>query len=193
MRIKGVKKLMAALLALTLICGISPAFFRAQAAGPKLTAGKLTMTVGSTKKLKLKGAKASKVKWTSSKKSVVTVSAAGKLKAKKAGKAVITARYKGKKYKCRVTVKKLSGKISIEEKSVTVKKGRWKTVIVKTKNVDKLASEYYDDVEIEWGDWNGDQIKMKIKGLKADTRSEIKISDDQHPDVYTTLKVKVVK
>lgn len=44
--------------------------------------------------------------WKSSKKKVVTVSSSGKLKAKKAGKATITATVKGKKYTYKVTVYK---------------------------------------------------------------------------------------
>ena len=70
----------------------------------KLTKTKLSMTAGTSRTIKLKGAKASKVKWSSSKKSVATVSK-GKIKARKAGKATITAKYKNRKYRCRVTVR----------------------------------------------------------------------------------------
>ena len=63
---------------------------------------------GQTLKLVLKNAKASKVKWTTSKKKVATVSKKGVVKAKNKGKATITAKYKGKKYKCKITVKKNS-------------------------------------------------------------------------------------
>ena len=70
----------------------------------KLTKTKLSMTAGTSRTIKLKGAKASKVKWSSSKKSVATVSK-GKIKAREAGKATITAKYKNRKYRCRVTVK----------------------------------------------------------------------------------------
>ena len=77
---------------------------------PKLTAKKKTMTVGQTYKLKLKGVSGiAKVKWKTSKQSVVSiVKKKGNtvtLKAKKKGTAVITAVYKKKKYRCRVTVK----------------------------------------------------------------------------------------
>lgn len=78
-------------------------------AKPKLSAKTKTMYVGDTYKIKLKNA-SSKVKWKTSKKFVVSVSKKnGKtitLKAKKQGKATITATYKGRKYKCKVTVKK---------------------------------------------------------------------------------------
>lgn len=69
----------------------------------KLNKSKLTLYVGKTSKLKVKGAK--KVKWSSNKKSVATVSSKGVVRAKKAGKAKITAKVGKKKYTCNVTVK----------------------------------------------------------------------------------------
>lgn len=76
-------------------------------AAPKISKKKATMTVGQTLQLKVKGTK-KKVKWSSNKKSVATVSAKGKVKAKKAGKATITAKVGKKKYSCEVTVKEQS-------------------------------------------------------------------------------------
>lgn len=78
------------------------------AAKPKLSATKVTLKVGKTKKLKVKNAKKKKIKWTSSNKKVATVSKSGKIKAKKKGKATITAKVGKKKLKCKVTVKKAS-------------------------------------------------------------------------------------
>lgn len=82
---------------------------QAAKAKPKLSAKTKTMYVGDTCKIKLKNA-SSKVKWKTSKKSVVFISKKkGKtitIKAKKPGKATVTATYKGKKYKCKITVKK---------------------------------------------------------------------------------------
>ena len=77
---------------------------------PKMSVKKKTITVGQTYHLKLKGvSKKAKVKWKTSKKSVVSiVTKKGNtviLKAKKKGTAVVTATYKKKKYKCRVTDK----------------------------------------------------------------------------------------
>ena len=57
----------------------------------KLNKKKVTLTVGKTVQLKVKGTKA-KVKWSSSNKKVATVSKKGKVKAKKVGKATITAK-----------------------------------------------------------------------------------------------------
>lgn len=73
-------------------------------AAVKLSEKKITLTVGKSKTLKVKGTK-KKVKWSSSKKSVATVSSKGKVTAKKKGTATITAKVGNKKYKCTVTVK----------------------------------------------------------------------------------------
>lgn len=75
----------------------------AQAAKIKLNKTKVYILKGESVKLKIKGTK-KKVTWKSSKKKVATVSKKGKVKAKKAGKATITAKVKGKKYKCKVIV-----------------------------------------------------------------------------------------
>ena len=85
----------------------------------KLSATKKTMTVGKKSTIRLK--KAGKVKWKSDKKAVVDVKkkAGGKavLYAKKKGKATVTAVYKGKKYRCRVTVKAKKKQSKADESS----------------------------------------------------------------------------
>lgn len=82
----------------------------AAAASIKLNKKKLTLAVGQSYTLKLKkGAsvyKKGKVKWSSSNKKIASVSKAGKVKAKKTGSAKITAKLSGKKYVCKLTVKK---------------------------------------------------------------------------------------
>ena len=74
------KFLFGAVLCLALSLGFSN--IQAEAA-PKLNKKNVTITVGKTVKLKVKGTK-KKVKWSSSKKSVCTVSKSGVVKAKKA-------------------------------------------------------------------------------------------------------------
>ena len=74
---------------------------------PKLNKTSITLKEGSSYQLKMLGTR-QKVKWSSSAKSVVTVSATGKVKAKQVKKdtsARITASVGGKKYSCRVLVK----------------------------------------------------------------------------------------
>lgn len=67
-------------------------------------------TVKSGKTSKLKNAIASKVKWTTSSKKTATVKS-GKVTAKKKETATITATYKNKKYKCKLTVKAKANKM----------------------------------------------------------------------------------
>lgn len=101
-----------------LIGGVFSDSGRVQAASAQLNRKSVTLWVGDTLQLKVKNT-GKKVKWKSSKKSVVTVSSKGKIKAKKAGKAVITAKIGSKKYKCNITVRKTA----ISEKSIAIKNG----------------------------------------------------------------------
>ena len=93
---------------LAVICSVSllgAGSAEAAAKKVKLNKTKVSITVGKSKTLTLKNAKKSKVKWSSSNKTVATVNTKGKVAAKKTGKAVIKAKYKSKTYKCTVTVK----------------------------------------------------------------------------------------
>lgn len=85
----------------------------------KLNKSKATIYVGNIINLELKSVAAKKVKWSSSRNSVATVSKYGKVTARKKGTANISAKYKGKTYKCRVTVK--SARIS--NKKLTLRVG----------------------------------------------------------------------
>ena len=103
---KRMKKLvtvvMAIVLAFTLMVPVAPV----QAAKKiQLSKTKVELSVGEKVTLKLKNSTASDVKWSSSKKSIATVTSKGKVTAKKAGSATITAKHDGKKYTCNVTVK----------------------------------------------------------------------------------------
>ena len=64
-----------------------------------------TLVVAQTVTLKIPG-KTKGIKWTSSKKSVATVSKKGVVTARKAGKTVITGKAGKTSYKCKITVKK---------------------------------------------------------------------------------------
>lgn len=66
---------------------------------------KVTLSQWDSTSLSLLNAKISEVKWTTTDKSVVAVTQAGKIQAMKKGTATITATLGGKKYSCKVTVK----------------------------------------------------------------------------------------
>lgn len=74
----------------------------------KLSTTKKTLQIGKTYTITLKNAK--NVKWKSGNKTIVTVKKKGKnkavIRAKAAGKTTVVGTYKGKKYKCKITVKK---------------------------------------------------------------------------------------
>lgn len=97
------KKLVICLWVICLVLPITPGT-PAFAKGIKLSKKSITLYVGQTKTVRLKGT-AKKPKWSSSKKSVATVTNNGKIKAKRKGNAVITAKLEKKKYKCKVKVK----------------------------------------------------------------------------------------
>lgn len=82
----------------------SPTVAQAKKTTVKFNRTKETIYTGGLSQLKVTGTKA-KVKWKTSNKKVATVTQKGKITAKKAGKATITATVSKKNYKCVVTVK----------------------------------------------------------------------------------------
>lgn len=114
------KQTFAWILTFVMMLSILPATQVNAATKPKLSKTKITMTVGQSKKLTVKGIskkQAKRIKWKSSSKKVVTVTKTGKIKARKAGKATITAKVGKKKLKCKVTVKKKSKKSTKKKES----------------------------------------------------------------------------
>ena len=98
------KKILACLLALTLIF-TSVNFSEVEAAKKyKLNKTKTFVRIGSPVKLKVKNAKKKKIKWKSSNKKIATVSKKGVVKGKNYGKCNVTAKIGKKKLKCRVIV-----------------------------------------------------------------------------------------
>lgn len=110
---KGFKKSICTLLALSLTLGCvnSTSNIVDAKSKVKLSSTKVSMTVKQKKSISLKGVKGKKVKWSTSSKKIVTIKTSGKnkkkctLTAKKSGNATVSAKYRGKTYKCKVTVK----------------------------------------------------------------------------------------
>lgn len=96
------------------------------------TSGKVC--IGKTLTLSVSG-NASKVKWSSSNTKVATVSSKGVVKAKKTGKAVITATVGKRKLKCTITVQKPASiavsSVSLSQKSLSLTKGKVYTLTAK--------------------------------------------------------------
>lgn len=122
---KKLKKLLVNLVMVLCICTIAPSILSqtvlaqgVEATSLKLSKNKVTLSLGETFTLKVNGTK-KKVTWTSSNKAIATVNRNGKVIAKKAGSAVITAKVNKKKFNCKITVKEPS----ISRKTISLKVG----------------------------------------------------------------------
>lgn len=216
---KVFNKTLAWVLAFVMMLSILPATQVNAATKPKLSKTKITMTVGQSKKLKVKGIskkRAKRIKWKSSKKKVVTVTKTGKIKARKTGKATITAKVGKKKLKCKVTVKKKSKKSTKKKESNSSSKKMWlsKTsvtlqagsgvdlVLHNAKNVVKWSSS---NNKVAWADRatssskNLGTIQAVSKGTAVITakvdgktfKCHVKvIADDYHASEATEAKIK---
>ena len=98
------RKQMAKILTAVLLLGTLTDVSTAKAVAPKLNKSKLTLYIGSNYTLKVKKA-SGKVKWTSGKKSVATVSSKGVVTGKKKGTVKITVKSGSKSVKVTVKVK----------------------------------------------------------------------------------------
>ena len=87
-----------------------PASSIVEASSIRLNKTNYTLFVGKTCKLKIKGTN-KKVKWSTSNKKIATVNSSGKVTAKKKGTCTITAKVNGKKYTCKIAVKKSTSNI----------------------------------------------------------------------------------
>lgn len=127
------------------------------ASAVKLNKTKLVMDKDTVYQLKVSGTQ-KKVKWKSSKTSVASVSSTGKVKAKKAGKATITATVGKKEYQCKVTVE--TPKISKKSASVYVNQ----TITLKVNNTSRKVTWSSKEKSIATVSSKG-----VVKGKKAGT------------------------
>ena len=125
MKNKNILQKIIIFLSFFLLC-LNCSSIQSQAAKVKLNKKQATMWVGECLRLKVTGS-GKKVTWSSSKKKIATVTNKGKVTAKKEGKAVITAKVSGKKYRCTITVKK----IQLSAQSIKLKYGNSKPLILK--------------------------------------------------------------
>lgn len=120
----SIKKFFMFFLALILVIRFIPD--ASAAVKPALNKTSLTLKEGQAYQLKLKNAKQN-VSWKSKNKSVATVSQKGKVKAKKGGTAVITAKCAGRTYQCKVKVQKTY----LSKTELTINYGTKETIILK--------------------------------------------------------------
>ncbi|MGN0672017.1 MAG: Ig-like domain-containing protein [Anaerovoracaceae bacterium] len=117
----------------------------AYAASISLNKTVATVVNGKTVQLKVKGTSA-KVKWSTSSKSIATVTTKGLVKAKKPGKVTITAKVANKTLKCRITVKKNTNDYYKTLKSNIIKYGEQdESGNYFIKDYDNYNSPYYGE------------------------------------------------
>ena len=129
----------------------------ANAAKVKLNKKKATITVGSTVLLTVNGTQ-KRVKWSSSNNKVATVSKKGKVKGKKVGKAIITAKIGKKKLKCKITVKKDNSKGKKPQFSTNHIKLNLRTHTSDLVKITNMSSAQMKKVKI----WMADEDKEEI-------------------------------
>lgn len=199
----NIKRIIATLLFVLLMITITPNICdfngnvkTAEAATVKISKKKATLIKGQTLKLKITGTK-TKVKWSSSKKSVATVSSKGVVKAKKKGTATITAKVGKKKYKCVITVKnkkKFSEKEAL--KNISIDRTIQEDVIYY-----KVKNNYYYRIglhlDLEFYNENGDIIDLDMDQAQCiDTGGEyifciwMPEDDNNNPLKYSRIKAK---
>ena len=149
-----------------------------QAASPSINKKSATIYVNTSINLKINNNK-KKVSWSSSNKSIATVTSSGKVTGKKVGTATITGKVGSKKYICKITVRKSNIKvtgISLDKKNISLDIG--KTCAVKAtiapSNVTKKSVKWQSsNTSVATVDNNG-----KVTGKKAGTATITAISTD---------------
>ena len=167
---KQMKKLLAFVLAFAMIATIyQPSAVYAAAKKPGLSAKTMTLQVGQKKTLKVKNAgKKAKLKWSSNKKSIATVSKKGVVKAVKAGNAIVTCKVTTKngkttKLTCKVAVKK-TAKVT----SLTVGSQKELEKALKNKNVTKITVATQGAVTFTVPQSNYSKVDLVINAPNAD-------------------------
>lgn len=167
---KQMKKLLAFVLAFAMIITIyQPSAAYAATQKTRLNAKTMTLQVGQKKTLKVKNAgKKAKLKWSSNKKSIATVSKKGVVKAVKAGNAVVTCKVTTKngkttKLTCKVAVKK-TAKVT----SLTVGSQSGLEKALKNKNVTKITVATQGAVTFTVPQGNYSKVDLVINAPNAD-------------------------
>lgn len=132
-------------------------FYVSAAVKRNLNVKNVTLSVGMSKQLKVSGLKTKSVKWSSSKKSVVSVSKKGKITAKKKGKAVIFAKYSGGRLKCKVTVNaQRKSKLS----KTTTSETTTESVSTPTQNSAQTVPVQNGKILVAYFSWSGTSEKI---------------------------------
>lgn len=193
---KTANKLLVALCLALVACLAAPMLmpagvnlFSAQAATISKT--KATIYNGKTLKLKVTGATKG-VKWSSSDAKVASVDKNGLVKAKKVGKATITAQAGAQKLTCVVTVK---SPLSASPSTITMDVGDTKTVTLTYKLGGGLSLKKYDSsvLSCKLGKISKGKCTLTINALRAGTQTLVVKNTKTSDTVKITVKVRKPK
>ena len=157
---------------------------------PKLSSTSLSLYVNNTASLKVVGT-LDKVTWSSSKKSVATVSSSGVVTAKKKGTCVITAKFGNRKLTCKVTVKGVRKvkKVTLSKTKITL------TVGSSCKLLASVSPTNASKKTVTWSSSKKSVAKVTngtVKALKAGTAT-ITVKAKDGSGKKATCKVTVKK
>ena len=176
------KKLLLSFVCFTLMLALLPVQVMDAKTKPKISVKSKSIYVGQSYTLKLKNVSAkAKVTWTTSKKSVVAVvKKKGNrvvLKGKKQGKASITAKYKGKKYCCKITVK--NKEQTKEENTDNSEKTEKEEPVMNAAEVDLYyLPEYYKD-KITYDENHLREFRFRVNGTKQEVNKWEIVGEDK--------------
>ena len=157
---------------------------------PKISKTAISLNIGKKYTLKVTGTK-QKITWSSSDKSVATVSSKGVVTAKKGGSAKIAAKVLGKSYVCTVTVKgnTVNTILTVDKKKLTMSGSTIIKITSRTGGALRWETNKNNIVTCKWGEWsknqNGWAIKLYVNAqtigsdtitiLDKDSRQKVKI------------------
>ena len=148
-------------------------------AAPRISSSKLTMIKGQSRTLKITGLKkGQKITWKSSNSKIVTVNKAGKLFAKSAGNATITAQVNGIRFVCKVKIQKKATPAKPTPTAAPKPGIKLKNHIL---NKGKKASDGSVKIELNTHD-ESKKIDMDLGGLGSSS-SSMQVSVDEYRSI----------
>ena len=148
-------------------------------AAPRISSSKLTMIKGQSRTLKITGLKkGQKITWKSSNSKIVTVNKAGKLFAKSAGNATITAQVNGIRFVCKVKIQKKAAPAKPTPTAAPKSGIKLKNHIL---NKGKKASDGSVKIELNTHD-ESKKIDMDLGGLGSSS-SSMQVSVDEYRSI----------
>ncbi|MGN1090862.1 MAG: Ig domain-containing protein, partial [Huintestinicola sp.] len=176
---------------LALLFALTMVSFPASVSALGLNKSSITVTKGYSTTLSVSGANGAKVTWSSSDKTVATVSSSGKVVGKSVGTAVISAKVSGQTLKCNVKV--VGGKLSFSSKEVSLDSGEYKYITVRAKGSHGIKAVPADKsvVKATWvKPWDGDDIRLRLTAVGSGS-TYVRVQLTKYPDVYADIKVTV--